>query len=112
MRLLHRPRCTKSREALAFLNEKEHDFTVVKYDETPLTKEEIIELTEILVDPIENLIRRKEKTFREKYQGTTLNKANVIKILTKNPELMERPILIHKDKAVIGRPTERVLEII
>ena len=112
MKLLHRPRCTKSREALALLTDKEADFSIVKYDETPLTNQELKDLADMLIDPIEKLVRTKEKTFKEKYSKTKLTKANVIKILTKNPELMERPILVNNGKAIIGRPPEKVLDIL
>ena len=83
----------------------------IKYS---LPSEEIGKLTiyNILGMKAEDLVRKKEKLFKEKYEGKKISNTEWIKILHKNPILIERPIFVKDGKAIIGRPVERVLEII
>lgn len=110
--IYHNARCSKSRECLAFLEQGNHNFQVVKYIEAPPTIEELSELIRKLgIKPIE-LVRQKEPLWIEKFQGKKLTPRRIIEILTKNPILIERPIIINGDKAVIARPLEKALTII
>lgn len=110
--IYHNARCSKSRECLAFLEDGNHKFQIVKYLEQPPT---VAELTEIIrklgIKPIE-LVRQKEPLWLEKFQGKKLSPKRILEILAKNPILIERPIVIHGEKAVIARPLEKTFTII
>ena len=110
--IYHNPRCSKSREGLQLLEELNEPFTVIKYLDTPLTKEELSEIIKKLgIKPIE-LVRTKEDIWKEKYVDKKLTPAQVIAALVKYPQLIERPIVINGDKAVIARPAEKIKEIL
>lgn len=110
--IYHNPRCTKSREGLHFLELAGKEFTTVKYLSEPLTKEEISEIIKKLnVKPIE-LVRQKESIWLENYKGTELTDGKVIDALVQHPNLIERPIVVNGNNAVIARPAERIREIL
>jgi arsenate reductase (glutaredoxin) len=112
MKILHNPRCGKSREALKILEEQHVKPVIVKYLEEPLSKDELSELVVKLgVSPID-LVRKNEKVWKESYKGRDLNEEEVIQAMADHPILMERPIVIQGQKAVIGRPPERVKELL
>jgi len=112
--LFHNPQCSKSRGALQILQEKGIDIEVVEYLKTPPTVEEIKEICSKLNISPQELIRTKEPLFKE--LGLSLNtacsEAEWFQVLAKHPKLMERPILCYNDKAVIGRPPEKILNIL
>ncbi|ESU18711.1 arsenate reductase (glutaredoxin) [Flavobacterium cauense R2A-7] len=110
--IYHNPRCTKSREGVCLLEEKGLTFETIKYLDETLTKSELISIIEKLnIKPIE-LVRTKETVWKENFKDKELSDDEVIAIMLQNPILIERPIIINGDKAVIGRPTEKILEII
>jgi arsenate reductase len=110
--IYHNKRCGKSRDALAILNEKNVEFKVVDYIKTPPTTKELAAILQQLnMTPID-LIRKGETIYKENYKDKTLTNAEWIQIMVNNPILIERPIIINGDKAVIGRPPEKVLEIL
>jgi arsenate reductase len=110
--IYHNPRCGKSRECLAFIENSKQKFEVIKYLESPLSKKELIALLKKLkIKPIE-LIRTKEKIWIEKYKSKKLTDNDIINSIIDYPILMERPIAIKGEKAVIARPFERIKEII
>ena len=108
----HNPRCSKSRCALAFLDDKGIEFEVVEYLKTMPSKEEIKLLLEKLGIKAEELIRKGELDYKENFKGKNLTEIQWIEAMTKYPKLIERPIVIKNDKAVIARPTERILELV
>ena len=110
--IYHNPRCRKSREGLAILEHSGKEFKIVKYlDAIPSTKE----LTEIIllldISPIQ-LVRKTEKIWKENYKGTEMPDLAIIKAMVAHPILIERPIVINGDKAVIGRPSENIKSIL
>ncbi len=112
--IFHNPRCTKSRETLKIVEENNLDLKIIEYLKTPPSIEELDYICKKLgVDPKE-LIRTKEKLFSELGLSISDDKSRKewLKILSKNPKLIERPIVIYNNKAVIGRPPEKVLEVI
>lgn len=110
--IYHNTRCSKSRECLTFLEDSQYKFHIVKYLEQPLTMEELTEIIRKLgIKPIE-LVRQKEPLWIEKFQNKKIGPKKIIEILAKNPILIERPIVINGEKAVIARPFEKVLAII
>ena len=105
MRLYHNPRCSKSRQALAILVERNLEFEDYRYLEHGIAAEDI----ELLLG-LEGLIRKQEldKSFR-----FDLNNHDVVrKLLQDNPKALERPILIKDGRAVIGRPPENILDLL
>lgn len=110
--IYHNPRCTKSRQALALLEEKNEQIEVVEYLKTNPTKKELTELVDMLgIKPLE-LIRKGEKIFKEVFKGKDLSDSQWIDAMVANPILIERPIVIKDGKAAIGRPIENVIEIL
>lgn len=112
MKIYHNSRCSKSRSALSILHEKQLDVTVVNYLETPPSVEEIKEILQKLGIKAEELVRKGEKEFKENYKGKELTEDEWINAMAKYPKLIERPIFVNGDKAVVGRPPEKVLELI
>lgn len=112
MKIYHNPRCSKSRETLKLIEQKGIQPEIVQYLKTPPTAEELRQILDKLGISAEDLLRKKETIFKEKYKGKTLREEEWIQAMVENPKLIERPIVITKSKAIIGRPPEKVLEIL
>lgn len=111
--LYHNPRCSKSREALALLQAQGCEPEVVLYLETPPTAKQLKELLTNLGISARQLLRKTEDAYKElNLADEKLSEAALIKAMIANPKLIERPIFINGDKAVIGRPPETVLSIL
>ena len=112
IKIYHNNRCRKSREGLKILEESGKDFEIVKYLEDVPSKSELSQIIEMLgISPIE-LVRKNEAIWKENYKGKTLSDEQIIEVMLNNPKLIERPIVIDADKAVIGRPPSKIEEII
>ena len=112
IKIYHNPRCRKSREGLTVLENSGKEFEIVKYlDKVPSepTLKEIISL--LGISPIQ-LVRKTEQIWKENYKGKELSDIEIIKSMIENPKLIDRPIVIPKNKAVIGRPPENIISII
>ncbi|AFL82413.1 glutaredoxin-dependent arsenate reductase [Aequorivita sublithincola DSM 14238] len=110
--LYHNPRCSKSRQALHLLEEEGETIEIIRYLENPPTHLELKQVIELLgIKPIE-LVRTQETEWKENYKGKELTDNQIIDAMIENPKLIERPIAIKGTHAVIGRPTEKVLEIL
>ena len=110
--IYHNNRCGKSRDALAILTEKKVEFTVVDYLKNPPTTKDLEAiLLKLNMAPID-LIRKGEAVYKENFKDKTLTNAEWIQIMITNPILIERPIIVNGDKAVVGRPPEKVLDIL
>lgn len=104
IKIYHNPRCSKSRQGLEILTNSKVDFEIVKYLDTPPTEKELREIIQKLnIEPIE-LIRKGESIWKESFKGKTLSNDEIIKAMYDFPKLIERPIVISGNKAVIGRP--------
>ncbi|MBN8217242.1 MAG: arsenate reductase (glutaredoxin) [Spirochaetes bacterium] len=112
MKLYHNPRCSKSRESLALLQKKKAPVEVVEYLAHPPTVPELRALLAALGMKAQDLVRTGEALYKEKFAGKSLTEAEWVAALAANPILIERPIFINGKKAVVGRPPERVLEIL
>ncbi|WP_430615390.1 arsenate reductase (glutaredoxin) [Flavobacterium sp. JP2137] len=110
--IYHNTRCSKSREGLAFLEDKAIPFTVVNYLEQPPSASEIQSLLQKLRIPAIELVRTKESLWKESFRDLNLSDEEIIAALAQNPKLIERPIIVNGDRAVIGRPTEKIAEIL
>lgn len=108
----HNNRCTKSRTALQILEEKGVNPQVVKYLENSPSAKEIKDVLKKAGIKAHDLIRTGEAIYKEKYKGKNLTEAQWIEAMVEHPILIERPVVIHGDKAVIARPVERMLEIL
>jgi arsenate reductase len=111
--IFHNPRCSKSRQALGLLQERGIEPEVVEYLKTPLSTQTLQNLCEKLGVNVVDMMRTKEREFKELGlgdRGVTDNE--LLQAMTQNPILLERPIVVCGDKAVIGRPPENVLELI
>jgi len=112
IKIYHNPRCSKSRQGLQILKDKGVDFEIVQYLKTPPTKEELKEIIKKLgIKPID-LVRKNEKIWKENYKGKEVTDEEIIEAMVKFPKLIERPIVIKEDKAVLGRPPENILDIV
>ncbi|WP_027878902.1 arsenate reductase (glutaredoxin) [Mesoflavibacter zeaxanthinifaciens] len=112
IKIYHNPRCRKSREGLQILEESGKDFEIVKYLENTPTKEELSDIIELLgIKPID-LVRKNESIWKENYKNKQLFDNETITIMIENPKLIERPIVVNKNKAIVGRPPENIKKII
>lgn len=112
IKIYHNPRCGKSREGLNIVEKNGQPFEIIKYMEASLTASELKDIVSKLnIKPID-LIRQKESIWIENYKGKNLTDDQIITAMTENPKLIERPIVINGDKAVIGRPPERIESIL
>ena len=112
IKIYHNPRCTKSRQALQLLQEKGIEPQIIEYIKNPITESELWEVIEKLdIEPIE-LVRNKETDWKENFKGKDLDENEVVFAMIEYPKLMERPIIVNGDKAVVARPTEKLLEIL
>lgn len=112
IKIYHNPRCQKSRLGVKALEESGQAFTIVKYLETPLTVKQLKTIVQQLgLSPLE-LVRTQEAIWKSNFKGKVLSDEEIIQAMITHPKLMERPIVVNGDKAVIGRPTERILDLL
>ncbi len=112
MKYYHNSRCRKSREGLALLEEKGLSPEVVEYMKEPLSPNELMDLLDKLDMAAIDLVRKKESVWKEEFQDKELDEEEIVLAMIEYPQLMERPILEHGQKAAIGRPSENLLEIL
>jgi arsenate reductase len=112
LKILHNPRCQKSRQTLQLIEERGEMVTVVEYLKTVPTKDELKGIINMLgIEPLD-LVRKGEAVYKEEFKGKDLNNDQWIEAMVQNPKLIERPIVIKGDKAIIGRPPEKVKELL
>lgn len=110
--IYHNNRCRKSREGLEILENSGKEFKIVKYLEDIPSKEELKAIIKKLgIKPIE-LVRKNEAIWKSDYKGKDLSDEDIITAMIQHPKLIERPIVIHGNTAVIGRPPEDIKRII
>ena len=110
--IYHNPRCRKSRETLKLIEDSGKPFQIVEYLKQPLDAAGLKRLTEMLGIGASALIRKNEAIWKEQYRGKELSEAEVLKAMETHPKLMERPVVVLGDRAVLGRPPENVLELL
>lgn len=108
----HNPRCSKSRDAAALLEEKGIDAEIVRYMDTPPSKEELAAVLKMLGMTARELMRTKEEIYKTLNLKDVTEEDKLIDAMVQNPKLIERPIVIKDGKAVVGRPVENILEIL
>ena len=112
MKIYHNPRCRKSRETLALIEEKGLQPEVIEYLNNPLTASELKEVLGKLDMPAASIIRKGESIFKEQFKGKDLSEEQWIQAMVDYPKLIERPIVVKGNAAVIGRPPENVLSLL
>ena len=110
--IYHNPRCSKSRQALALLEQQGDELKVIEYIDNPLDSASLSELLKQLGMSARELIRKGEDTYKELNLATPdLSEAELVQAMADYPRLIERPIVIRDGKAIVARPPERVLEL-
>jgi polyphosphate kinase len=112
MIIYHNPRCAKSRAGLQYLESKGYDIEIRKYLNDGITETELFEIIEKTGKDAFSLVRTNEQDYIDNYRGKTLTNEQWIKILVKNPKLLQRPVVINGNKAVIANPPENIEEIV
>ncbi len=110
--IYHNPRCGKSRSALALLQEAGVTPRIIEYLKTSPNKADLQELVRKLGIAPEALLRKGEEVFKENFAGKSLSDEECISAMAEHPILIERPIVVRGERAVVGRPPERVLELL
>lgn len=112
IKIYHNPRCGKSREGLTIIENSGQEFEIVRYLENVPSKKELKSILKMLdIKPID-LVRQKEKIWIENFKGKNLSDEAIIDAMIENPILIERPIVINGNKAVIGRPPKDIEQIL
>lgn len=111
--MFHNPRCSKSRQALEILQSRRIEPVVVHYLDTPPSHDELSDMLRKLGLHPRDIIRSNETIYEELGLGdTTLSDDQLIAAMAENPILIERPIVVRGDKAVVARPPEAILDLI
>lgn len=114
IRIVHNPRCSKSRQTLQLLVDQSLDVEIIEYLKQPLSAQQITTLIEQLgFQSARQLMRTKEAEYKAMgLQNTELSEQALINAMVEVPKLIERPIVVHNNQARIGRPPENVLDIL
>ncbi len=112
-RIFHNPRCSKSRQTLALLEDRGIEPEIIRYLETPPTAEQLRDILDRLGCDARAIIRTKEPEYKALgLDNPELADDDLIQALVQTPKLIERPIVLHNGKAALGRPPENVLDIL
>jgi len=111
--IYHNPRCSKSRQTLALIEEQGRTPEIIEYLKTPPTSQELAQITKKLGVTPRDIMRTKEAEYKEAgLDNESLTEAQILDLMVANPKVIERPIVINGEKAVVGRPPENVLNIL
>ncbi len=108
IRIYHNPRCRKSRAGLEYLQDKTGDFETIDYIKNGISREEIREILAKMNTPPSNLVRIQEDYYKKELKGRDIPDEKWITILSENPRLIQRPIIVTEHKAVLGQPPENI----
>jgi len=111
MQIYHNPRCSKSRQTLQIIQDKGLDVEIIEYLKDVPTKATLKEILKKLNLNAEDIVRKGEADYKENFKGKQLSNEEWIAAMVKYPKLIERPIVVKGDKAVVGRPPEKVIEL-
>lgn len=111
--IYHNPRCSKSRETLQILEQQGQKISIINYQETPPDAADLEKILDMLGLQPRDLMRKKEAEYKALgLDNPSLGHAELVKAMVEHPKLIERPIVINGKKAVIGRPPQKVLDIL
>ena len=110
--IYHNPRCSKSRQTLALLQERGIVPDIIEYLSSPPSETELDQvLTKLGMEPAD-LLRKGEDEYKQHFKGRDLSRAEMISLMVQYPKVIERPIVVNNGKAAVGRPPESVLDIL
>ena len=113
LKILHNPRCSKSRQTLEIINSKGVSVEVIEYIKTPLKYDDLLKIIKLLDVNPRDIIRKGESVYKENFlSNDKLTDEELTQYMVENPILIERPIVFDDNSAIIGRPPENVLKII
>ena len=112
MKIYHNPRCSKSRQGLAILQDANMDFQIIDYLKNPISFDELSDILQKLDIPAINLVRKNERIWKENFKNKDLSEKEIIEAMVAFPKLIERPIVVKDEMAVIGRPPENIKDLI
>jgi arsenate reductase (glutaredoxin) len=113
IKIYQKPTCSKCREAIGILKERGVDFEAINYYETPLSAEQLRELIEQMGIPARDLLRKGEQVYRDLQLGRSeLSDDELIELMVKHPDLIQRPIVVRGNKAVLARPAANLDELL
>lgn len=110
--IYHNPRCSKSRETLELIRAKGIEPTIIEYLKNVPTEKELKLLLMQLGMRADQLVRKNEAVFKEKFKGLEFNEDEWVTVMIEEPKLIERPIVVKGHSAILGRPPENVLDLI
>jgi len=110
--IYHNPRCSKSRQTLALIQERGIEPEIIEYLINPPSESELDRVLTMLEMEPEALMRKGEQEYKDYFKGRELSRQEAIALMVKNPKVIERPVVIHGDRAAVGRPPESVLDIL
>ena len=108
IKVLHNGNCSKSKAILEYLDENGVQFEIINLMEDPLSVLEIKTVLKKLNQPVFHIIRKEDKLYQEKFAGKDISEEEWLHILSENPSLIQRPIIIKGSVAMLGRPIENV----
>ena len=111
MKIYHNPRCSKSRETLALIKDAGKEVEIIEYLNNRPSKEELVDVLQKLGLKAEQIIRKGEAAYKDNFKGKELSEKKWIEAMIRYPKLIERPIVIAGDKAVLGRPPQNVIDL-
>ena len=112
MKIYHNPRCSKSRQTLSLIKEKGAEVEIIEYLKVIPSEKELSAIIKLLGIKPEKLLRKGEADYKENFKGKTLSDEEWISAMVQYPKLIERPIVVSGNKAVLGRPPENVLDLL
>ena len=110
--IYHNPRCSKSRQTLALLQEQGIDPVIIEYLNSPPSEAGLDNILTMLGKEPAELLRTGEDEYKQHFKGRDLSRAEAISLMVQYPKVIERPIVVNGSKAAVGRPPESVLEIL
>ncbi|MDT8375698.1 MAG: arsenate reductase (glutaredoxin) [Mariprofundaceae bacterium] len=110
--IYHNPRCSKSRQTLALIEERGIEPDIIEYLTSPPSEAELEGILARLGKQPEELMRKGEEEYKQHFAGHDLSRADAISLMVQYPKVIERPIVVNGDRAAVGRPPESVLGIL
>jgi len=111
MKIYHNPRCSKSRETLQLIKDAGKEVEIIEYLSKVPSEEELTSLLKKLNLTASDILRKGEAVYKENFKGKEFSNQEWIKIMTKHPKLIERPIVVSGNRAILGRPPQNVIEL-
>jgi arsenate reductase len=113
LKIYHNPRCSKSRQTLALIQERDVNVEIIEYLKNPPSKKELSQILKLLDISAKDLLRKGEAEYKESgLNNDGLTDAKMVELMVQYPKVIERPIVVSDKAAVVGRPPENVLTLL